>query len=73
MTDLTILGLLIILKKRFRKQYNLLFDRYGKLLKQLTGFGDGWNGTFNGETLPSSDYWFEIQLSSGKSIKDILL
>ena len=46
-----------------------IFDRYGKLLKQLTGFGDGWNGTFNGETLPSSDYWFEIQLSSGKSIK----
>lgn len=46
-----------------------IFDRYGKLLKQLTGFGDGWNGTFNGETLPSSDYWFEIQLSSGKSVK----
>ena len=46
-----------------------IFDRYGKLLKQLTGFGDEWNGTFNGETLPSSDYWFEIQLSSGKSVK----
>ena len=46
-----------------------IFDRYGKLLKQLTGFGDGWNGTFNSETLPSSDYWFEIQLSSGKSVK----
>lgn len=46
-----------------------IFDRYGKLLKQLTGFGDGWNGTFNGETLPSTDYWFEIQLSNGKSVK----
>ena len=37
-----------------------IFDRYGKLLKQLSPTGKGWDGTFNGERLPSSDYWFTL-------------
>ncbi len=37
-----------------------IFDRYGKLLKQLIPTALGWDGTFNGETLPSSDYWFVV-------------
>ncbi|MCD0472315.1 T9SS type B sorting domain-containing protein [Flavobacterium sp. JAS] len=35
-----------------------IFDRYGKLLKQLTSKDQGWNGLYNGTDLPSSDYWF---------------
>lgn len=38
-----------------------IFDRYGKLLKQLSPTGDGWNGTFNGYNLPSADYWFTVE------------
>ena len=38
-----------------------IFDRYGKLLKQLSPTATGWDGTFNGEVLPSSDYWFTVQ------------
>ncbi len=37
-----------------------IFDRYGKLLKQLSPSAIGWDGTFNGEALPSSDYWFVV-------------
>jgi gliding motility-associated-like protein len=37
-----------------------IFDRYGKLLKQLSPLGTGWDGTFNGKTLPSTDYWFKV-------------
>ena len=37
-----------------------IFDRYGELLKQLSPTGPGWDGTYNGELLPSSDYWFTI-------------
>lgn len=37
-----------------------IFDRYGKLLKQLDGTTLGWDGTFNGRDLPSSDYWFRV-------------
>lgn len=36
-----------------------IFDRYGKLLKQLD-INVGWDGTFNGRNLPSSDYWFRL-------------
>jgi gliding motility-associated-like protein len=37
-----------------------IFDRYGKLLKQLSPMGSGWDGTFNGSMMPSSDYWFTL-------------
>jgi gliding motility-associated-like protein len=38
-----------------------IFDRYGKLIKQLDPAGAGWDGTYNGQPLPSSDYWFRIE------------
>ena len=38
-----------------------IFDRYGKLLKQLSPTGKVWDGTFNGERLPTSDYWFTLE------------
>ena len=37
-----------------------IYDRFGKLLKQISASGDGWNGTFNGALMPSSDYWFTV-------------
>ncbi|MQP23813.1 T9SS type B sorting domain-containing protein, partial [Flavobacterium sp. LMO8] len=36
-----------------------IFDRYGKLIKLLRG-QEGWDGTYNQEQLPSTDYWFTI-------------
>jgi gliding motility-associated-like protein len=36
-----------------------IFDRYGKLIKQLRG-QEGWDGTYNQEQLPSTDYWFTV-------------
>ena len=39
-----------------------IFDRYGKLIKQLSATDDseGWDGTYNQELLPSTDYWFSL-------------
>jgi len=37
-----------------------IFDRYGKLLKQMN-VSVGWDGTFNGRDMPSSDYWFRLE------------
>lgn len=37
-----------------------IYDRYGKLLKQMTKDSSGWNGDVNGKNLPSSDYWFKL-------------
>lgn len=46
-----------------------IYDRYGKLLNQTNAMGNGWDGTLNGEPLPSSDYWFQIFIEGGKQFK----
>jgi len=47
-----------------------IYDRYGKLLKQLNPLDKGWNGTFNGEILPNDDYWFSVKLQDGRIFKN---
>ncbi|WP_164975206.1 T9SS type B sorting domain-containing protein [Lutibacter sp. HS1-25] len=39
-----------------------IFDRFGKLLTQLNASSNGWDGNYNGESLPPTDYWFSAQL-----------
>ena len=46
-----------------------IFDRFGKLIKQIDPKSKGWDGTFNGSPLPSSDYWYSIDFKDGRSIK----
>ncbi|WP_033957760.1 T9SS type B sorting domain-containing protein, partial [Psychroserpens jangbogonensis] len=38
-----------------------IFDRYGKLIKQISPSSEGWNGTYNGNPMPTSDYWFVVE------------
>jgi hypothetical protein len=38
-----------------------IFDRHGKLLKELIPSSPGWDGTYNGNALPASDYWFTVE------------
>jgi len=38
-----------------------IFDRYGKLLKQISSKSLGWDGTYLGTQLPTSDYWFTVE------------
>ncbi|HNP33854.1 MAG TPA: T9SS type B sorting domain-containing protein, partial [Flavobacterium sp.] len=46
-----------------------IFDRFGKLLKQISAAGLGWDGIINGKLMPADDYWFTIQLPDGRSTK----
>lgn len=39
-----------------------VYDRYGKLIKQINAINGEWTGRFNGELLPVSDYWFIAEL-----------
>jgi gliding motility-associated-like protein len=39
-----------------------LFNRYGKLIKQINAKNGFWDGTFNGQFLANSDYWFVAEL-----------
>lgn len=47
-----------------------IFDRYGKLLKELTPLSAGWDGNYNGKQLPNDDYWFFVTLQDGRIFKD---
>lgn len=46
-----------------------IFDRYGKLVKQISPLTQGWDGTFNGQQMPASDYWYSIQLEDSRVVK----
>lgn len=37
-----------------------IFDRYGKLLKEIAPSSGGWDGTFANKPLPAEDYWFAL-------------
>lgn len=55
--------------KFYAKSKIYIFDRFGKLLADINPFSNGWNGNFDGQPLPSSDYWYVIKLDSGRTIK----
>jgi len=46
-----------------------IFDRYGKLIYNFKANQNGWNGTFNGQNLLASDYWYTISFENGKIVK----
>jgi len=46
-----------------------IFDRYGKLLKQILPSSQGWDGTINGEPMPADDYWFTVKLEDDREAK----
>ena len=39
-----------------------IYDRYGKFLVQLDPMNGFWDGRYQGDLLPSSDYWFSLEL-----------
>lgn len=58
---------------RLPSEYNgliTIYDRYGKLIKQISSYGAGWDGTFNGITLPSTDYWFKVEYTENNQRKE---
>lgn len=40
-----------------------IFDRYGKLLKDISPNGTGWDGNYIGQPMPATDYWFTVEYS----------
>lgn len=56
-------------KRGFEASKIYIFDRYGKFLKQIFATGNGWDGMYNDTNLPATDYWFVLELTSGKTVK----
>lgn len=43
-----------------------IFDRYGKFIVSFPPENEGWDGTYNGHPLPSTDYWFVVKRDDGE-------
>ena len=39
-----------------------LYDRFGKKLFDGVGTDEGWNGEYNGNPMPSTDYWYVVNI-----------
>ncbi|PHS08081.1 MAG: hypothetical protein COA88_07245 [Kordia sp.] len=46
-----------------------IFDRYGKFIREIKPNELGWDGTYRGNQLPSSDYWFVLYRQNGKQYR----
>jgi gliding motility-associated-like protein len=46
----------------YLKSTVFIFDRFGKLLVRYPGINMGWDGTYRGSAVPSTDYWYEVVL-----------
>lgn len=50
--------------EQFSSSVVRIFDRYGKLLIESRNSPFTWDGTFNKQALPTSDYWYIIQIEN---------
>ena len=39
-----------------------IYDRFGKFITKIDPNSPGWDGYYNGEYLPSTDYWFSVKM-----------
>lgn len=46
-----------------------VFDKFGKVLKRIEALGNGWDGNYNGNPMPSTDYWYLAELEDGRVYK----
>ena len=45
-----------------------IYDRFGKLLHILDPLSQGWDGTYAGKKMPSTDYWYQIEFLDGRIV-----
>lgn len=54
--------------QKFPNAQIFIYDRYGKLLKQISANSSGWDGSFKGSLMDASDYWFQANLDNERQI-----
>jgi gliding motility-associated-like protein len=46
-----------------------IFDRYGKFITKLNAAKPSWDGTFNKNLLPATDYWYVLKIDTNSPEK----
>ncbi len=54
--------------ENFEQSSYKIFDRWGKFLFEGEATDDGWDGAYNGHDLPSTDYWYIINIPEIKHV-----
>lgn len=57
--------------ENFKDSTFYVFDRYGRELGNYR-LGESWDGKYQGEELPSGDYWYVLQLNNSKDNREFL-
>lgn len=47
-----------------------IFDRFGKLIKDISPLESGWDGTYIGKPMPADDYWFTVKYNENGVVKE---
>ncbi|MEP7093366.1 MAG: T9SS type B sorting domain-containing protein, partial [Flavobacterium sp.] len=48
-----------------------IFDRYGRVIAKYH-YGQKWDGKYNGEELPTGDYWYVLKLNDAKDAREFV-
>ncbi|KQO29641.1 hypothetical protein ASF10_03800 [Flavobacterium sp. Leaf82] len=48
-----------------------IFDRYGRIIAKYH-YGQKWDGRYNGEELPTGDYWYVLKLKDEKDAREFV-
>ena len=46
----------------------MIYNRFGSLIYQINPDSDGWDGTFNRNPMPASDYWYRARFLDRQEI-----
>ncbi|WP_350290170.1 T9SS type B sorting domain-containing protein [uncultured Croceitalea sp.] len=58
----------VIGAKNYPASIVTIYDRYGKLIKQIPANDLGWDGYYNGNLVPEADYWFKFDTGEGQQM-----
>lgn len=50
----------------FDKYTIFIYNRFGNIIKEIPSTSGFWDGNFNGNPVPSSNYWFKVVTDSGQ-------
>jgi len=49
-----------------------VYDRYGRVVEQMTRNVQGWDGNYDGKPLPTGDYWYVVQLKGEQDDREFV-
>ncbi|MBC2838200.1 T9SS type B sorting domain-containing protein [Robiginitalea sp. SC105] len=49
-----------------------IYDRYGRVVAELSYGVQGWDGTYDGRELPTGDYWYVVKLNGERDDREFV-